>query len=197
MEDRKEKLFNSYLNSVVGANPVLIIETKRTRFLRSMQRYLTTDLYYINNIKVGSKAEGATKISMDMELYNRTRTLFGLKPNEVSQYFNDWLIKIPQMNKIIQEYLNSKFPNEFNIHYVDSREVQIKHNDIRIAFVNPRSGFISYQISILIEIKNWFGEIQYNELRPIINNWLFQRYNVTNVNEFRNHIMDNKDIYKS
>jgi hypothetical protein len=101
------------------------------------------------------------------------------------------------MNKLIQKYLNSKFPNEFNIHYVDSREVQIKYNDIRIAFVNPRSCFITFHINILIEIKNWFGEIRYNELRPIIYNWLFQRYNVTNVNEFRDHIINNKDIYKS
>jgi len=101
------------------------------------------------------------------------------------------------MNKILQEYLNSKFPKEFNIRYVDSREAQISYNGQRIAFMNPRSGFISYHLDILREIKDWFGDIQYNELRPIINNWLFQRYNVTNTNQFRDHIINNKDIYKS
>jgi hypothetical protein len=101
------------------------------------------------------------------------------------------------MDKLIQKYLNTKFPNEINIHYVDSREAQISYNGQRIAFVNPRSGFIRYPMGILIEIKDWFGDIQYNELRPIINNWLFQRYNVTNTNQFRDHIINNKDIYKS
>jgi hypothetical protein len=109
MNIRLEKLFNLYLISVVGPNPVLRIETKQTTFLRSMRRYLTTDLYYINNIKVGSKAEGATKISMDMELYKITRTLFGLKPDELSEYFNDWISKIPS--------------NEFRDHIMDNKDI--------------------------------------------------------------------------
>lgn len=101
------------------------------------------------------------------------------------------------MKKIIHEYLNSKYPNEFNIHYVDSREVQMSYNGTRFLFLNPRSGFISYHIETLKEIKQWFGEIQFNELRNIINNWLYNKHNTTNAIEFRDHIMNNKDIYKS
>lgn len=101
------------------------------------------------------------------------------------------------MNKIIHKYLDSKYPNEFDIHYVNSREIAMYYNGERFLFMNPRSSYISYHMRVLNEIKDWFGQIQFNELRPIINNWIYDRYNTTNANEFRDHIMNNKDIYKS
>ena len=68
------------------------------------------------------------------------------------------------MKKLIYEYLNNKYPNEFDIHYVNSREIAMYYNGERFLFMNPRSAFISYHMRRLIEIKDWFGQIQFNEL---------------------------------
>jgi hypothetical protein len=100
----------------------------------------------------------------------------------VSQYIT--------MNKLIYEYLNSKYPNEFTIDYINSREVRILYRGDIFLIFNPRSNFIRYTYETLEEIKNWFGELEYNEIRRIINNWVFNRYNTTNVIQFRNHIMN-------
>lgn len=94
------------------------------------------------------------------------------------------------MNKLIYEYLNNKYPNEFTIDYVNSREVRILYRGDIFLIFNPRSNFIRYTYGTLEEITDWFGEIGYNELRGIISDWVFNRYNTTNVIQFRNHIMN-------
>jgi hypothetical protein len=51
--------------------------------------------YYVNGIKVGSRKDGIEKISMDLELYNGVRKLFGLDNTHTSRYFNQWLSNLP------------------------------------------------------------------------------------------------------
>jgi hypothetical protein len=95
MEDRKEKLFNSYLNSIVGDSPTLSVLKQRVGFVRGISEYMYKETYYVNGIRVGSRSHGTSRISMDFDLYDKTKKLFGLTNGNTSIYFREWLSKIP------------------------------------------------------------------------------------------------------
>jgi hypothetical protein len=90
-----EKLVYEYLNSIVGDNPTLTVLKKRTHFIRGINEYAHKNEYYVNGILVGSRTVGIMKISMDLELYNGVRKLFGLDNTHTSRYFNQWLSNLP------------------------------------------------------------------------------------------------------
>ena len=91
-----EKLVAEYLNSIVGNNPTLSVLKKETHFIRGLKLPVFKSEYYVNGIKVGSRADGVKKISMEIELYNGVRKLFGLDNAHTSRYFNRWLSNIPR-----------------------------------------------------------------------------------------------------
>jgi hypothetical protein len=95
-----EKLVAEYLNSIVGNNPTLSVLKKETHFIRGLKLPVFKSEYYVNGIKVGikvgSRADGVSKISMNSELYYTTRNLFGLTHVDTSRYFNQWLSNIPR-----------------------------------------------------------------------------------------------------
>ena len=90
-----EKLVNEYLNSIVGDNPTLSVLKRKSHFIRGLNFFMFTNEYYVNGIKVGSRKDGIEKISMDLELYNGVRKLFGLDNTRTSRYFNQWLSNLP------------------------------------------------------------------------------------------------------
>ena len=90
-----EKLVYEYLNSMVGDNPTLTILKRKSHFIRGLNLFMYMTEYYVNGIKVGSRKDGIEKISMDLELYNGVRKLFGLDNTRTSQYFNQWLGNLP------------------------------------------------------------------------------------------------------
>ena len=90
-----EKLVGKYLTSIVGPNPTLSVLRKRAGFIRGIGEYMYKETYYVNGIRVGSKSHGSGRISMDSDLYDRTRKLFGLTNGNTSTYFREWLSKIP------------------------------------------------------------------------------------------------------
>jgi hypothetical protein len=90
-----EKFVYEYLNSIVGDNPALTVLKRKSHFIRGLNLFMFMNEYYVNGIKVGSRKNGIEKISMDLELYNGVRKLFGLGHVETSRYFNDWLNNLP------------------------------------------------------------------------------------------------------
>lgn len=90
-----EKLVNEYFNSIVGDNPTLSVLKQRVGFIRGISEYMYKEVYYVNGIRVGSKSHGAGRISMDFDLYDKTKKLFGLTNGNTSIYFREWLSKIP------------------------------------------------------------------------------------------------------
>jgi hypothetical protein len=90
-----EKLVYEYLNSMVGDNPTLTVLKRKSQFIRGLNLFMFKNEYYVNGIKVGSRKDGIEKISMDLELYNGVRKLFGLDNTRTSQYFNQWLSNLP------------------------------------------------------------------------------------------------------
>jgi len=90
-----EKLVYEYLNSIVGDNPTLFVLKRKSHFIRGLNLFMFMNEYYVNGIKVGSRKDGIEKISMDLELYNGVRKLFGLDNTHTSRYFNQWLSNLP------------------------------------------------------------------------------------------------------
>ena len=90
-----EKLVYEYLNTMVGDNPSLTVSKRKSHFIRGLNLFMYMTEYYVNGIKVGSRKDGIEKISMDLELYNGVRKLFGLDNVRTSQYFNQWLSNLP------------------------------------------------------------------------------------------------------
>ena len=90
-----EKLVHEYLNSIVGDDPALTVSRETTNFVRSMNLYMYRSVYSVNGIEIGSRKDGVNKISMNRELYDSTRKLFGLSHTDTSQYFNEWLNNLP------------------------------------------------------------------------------------------------------
>jgi hypothetical protein len=90
-----EKLVHEYLNSMVGSDPTLKVSKETTNFIRSINSYMYRSVYSVNGIEIGSRKDGVKKISMNRELYDSTRKLFGLNNLLTSQYFNNWLNNIP------------------------------------------------------------------------------------------------------
>lgn len=100
MSIRLEKLVSEYLNSIVGDNPTLSVLRKRAGFIRGISEYMYKETFYVNGIRVGSKSHGSGRISMDSDLYDKTRKLFGLTNSSTSTYFREWLSKIPSDEEI-------------------------------------------------------------------------------------------------
>ena len=90
-----EKLVYEYLNSMVGDNPALTVSKRKSHFIRGLNLFMYMTEYYVNGVKVGSRKDGIEKISMDLELYNGVRKLFGLDNTRTSRYFNQWLSNLP------------------------------------------------------------------------------------------------------
>jgi hypothetical protein len=90
-----EKLVYEYLNSIVGNNPTLSVLKRKSHFIRGLNLSMFMNEYYVNGILVGSRTVGIMKISMDLELYNGVRKLFGLDNTHTSRYFNQWLSNLP------------------------------------------------------------------------------------------------------
>jgi hypothetical protein len=88
-----EKLVYTYLNSIVGDNPTLVVWKEPTYLMRGVKMFKYH--YIVNGVKVGSRKDGIEKISMDLELYNSVRRLFCLDNARTSQYFNQWLSNLP------------------------------------------------------------------------------------------------------
>lgn len=94
-----EKLVHEYLNTIVGDNPTLTISKRETHFIRGMKLSVFMNDYYVNSIKVGSRNDGVKKISMNSELYNKVKKLFGLNNTHTSQYFNNWINKFERNDR--------------------------------------------------------------------------------------------------
>lgn len=100
MNKRLEILVSEYLNSIVGDKPTLSVLRRRVGFIRGISEYMYKEVFYVNGIRVGSKSHGNNKISMDKELYGKTRKLFSLTNTITSIYFRKWLSKIPSDEEI-------------------------------------------------------------------------------------------------
>ena len=87
-----EKLVINYLDSSFGENPKLKVKNVKihiSRNFKPIKKYFS-----INGIKIGSITSQETKISVDVNLYNTLRKLFGTSPIETKNYVNKWFTSL-------------------------------------------------------------------------------------------------------
>ena len=95
------------------------------------------------------------------------------------------------MEKLITEFLDSKFQNDFTFKKIDSRHVQINYNESLIMWFNPRNNYIRIEWEIIDEIGSWFGVKDFNIIRKIIIKWLLNKYKCNTLNIFIDYVINN------